>query len=161
MSELIGAGGMGAVWKATDTKLHRDVAIKTIADMLGRRKDPLGFEREARLLASLNHPNIGTIHGFEEHQGMRFLVLEFVDGETLEERLRREAIPLEEALRLARQVSEALDAAHQKGIIHRDLKVQRANRGMPGARPRLTSRWMMFWNFRPGRARTWWGSTTH
>ncbi|HET9219486.1 MAG TPA: protein kinase [Terriglobia bacterium] len=120
---LVGAGGMGAVWKARDTKLDRDVAIKTFAERLGPLKDPLArFEREARLLASLNHPNIAIIHGFEEDQGIRFLVLEFIDGETLDDRLRRGAIPLEESLRLARQITEALDAAHEKGVIHRDLK---------------------------------------
>ena len=123
VSALVGAGGMGAVWKARDAKLDRDVAIKTFAERLDPLKDPLArFEREARLLASLNHPNIATIHGFEEDQGIRFLVLEFIDGETLDDRLRRSAIPLEESLRLARQITEALDAAHEKGVIHRDLK---------------------------------------
>ena len=123
VSVLVGAGGMGAVWKARDAKLDRDVAIKTFAERLDPLKDPLArFEREARLLASLNHPNIATIHGFEEDQGIRFLVLEFIDGETLDDRLRRGAIPLEESLRFARQISEALDAAHEKGVIHRDLK---------------------------------------
>src|SRR5215510_5529604 len=120
---LVGAGGMGAVWKAKDTQLEREVAIKTLPEGFGRRADRLArFEREAKLLASLNHPNIATIHGLDEDRGTRFLVLELVEGETLADRLRHGAIPLEESLRLARQISEALEAAHEKGVIHRDLK---------------------------------------
>src|SRR5215813_9271971 len=123
VSELLGAGGMGAVWKAKDTRLGREVAIKTLPAEFGRHADRLArFEREAKLLASLNHPNIAAIHGLEEDRGTRFLVLELVEGETLADRSRRGAIPLEESLQLARQISEALEAAHEKGIIHRDLK---------------------------------------
>src|SRR5215475_6086476 len=123
VSDLIGAGGMGAVWKAKDTRLGREVAIKTLPAEFGRHADRLArFEREAKLLASLNHPNIAAIHGLDEDRGTRFLVLELVEGETLADRLLRGAIPLEESLQLARQISEALEAAHEKGIIHRDLK---------------------------------------
>jgi serine/threonine-protein kinase len=123
ISAVLGAGGMGVVFKAADTRLGRDVAIKMLAEDFHRDGDrPLRFEREAKLLASLNHPNIAAIHGLEEDQGIRFLVLELVEGETLADRLNRGAIPLDEALKLARQISDALEAAHEKGIIHRDLK---------------------------------------
>jgi eukaryotic-like serine/threonine-protein kinase len=123
VSALLGAGGMGAVWKAKDTRLGRDVAIKTLSIELDQHSDRLArFEREAKLLASLNHPNIAAIHGLDEDRGTRFLVLELVEGDTLAERLRHGAIPLHESLKLARQISEALEAAHEKGIIHRDLK---------------------------------------
>jgi serine/threonine protein kinase/Tol biopolymer transport system component len=123
ISALLGVGGMGVVWKAADTRLGREVAIKMLAEDFHRHGDrPLRFEREAKLLASLNHPNIAAIHGLDEDQGIRFLVLELVEGETLADRLSRGAIPLDEALKLARQISDALEAAHEKGIIHRDLK---------------------------------------
>src|SRR5215813_9708224 len=123
VSELLGAGGMGVVWKAKDTRLGRDVAIKTLPKEFCRHTDRLArFEREAKLLASLNHPNIAAIHGLDEDRGRRFLVLELVEGDTLADRLRHGAIPLEESLKLARQISEALEAAHEKGVIHRDLK---------------------------------------
>jgi len=120
---LLGAGGMGVVWKAKDTKLDREVAIKTLPKDFDRCRDRLAqFEREARLLASLNHPNIAAIHGLDEDRGIRFLVLELVEGETLADRLHRGPIPLDESLRLARQISDAIEAAHEKGVIHRDLK---------------------------------------
>ncbi len=121
--ESIGKGGMGEVWKALDTKLGREVAIKTLPEEFAKDEERLArFEREARLLASLNHPNIAAIHGFEEDNGTHFLVLEFVDGNTVADRLKRGAIPIEESLKLALQIAEALEAAHEKGIIHRDLK---------------------------------------
>jgi eukaryotic-like serine/threonine-protein kinase len=121
---LVGVGGMGAVWKGKDTSLDREVAIKTLPEeeFALQRERLARFEREAKLLASLNHPNIAAVHEFDEDTGVRFLVLEFIEGDTLEDRLRHGAIPLEESLRLARQISEALEAAHEKGIIHRDLK---------------------------------------
>ena len=123
ISALLGAGGMGVVWKAADTRLGREVALKMLAEDFHRHGDrPLRFEREAKLLASLNHPNIAAIHGLDEDQGIRFLVLELVEGETLADRLSRGAIPLDESLKLARQISDALEAAHEKGIVHRDLK---------------------------------------
>ena len=119
----LGKGGMGEVWRARDTKLGREVAIKTLPPDFAEDADRLArFEREAKLLASLNHPNIAAIYGLEEHEGSRFLVLEFVDGETLADRLRRGPIPVEESLKLALQLAGALEAAHEKGVIHRDLK---------------------------------------
>ena len=119
----IGSGGMGEVWKARDTRLRREVAIKTLPHTLAQDPGRLArLEREAELLASVNHASIATIHGMEEHAGVRFLVLELVDGVTLESRLLRGPMPLEEVLTLARQLAEALTAAHDKGIIHRDLK---------------------------------------
>ena len=119
----IGAGGMGEVYRARDTKLERDVAIKVLPEAFADAPDRLArFEREAKLLASLNHPHIAAIHGLEEVDAIRFLVLELVPGDTLFERLQKGPIPLEETLRLAKQIAEALEAAHGKGVIHRDLK---------------------------------------
>ena len=123
ISTLLGKGGMGEVWRAKDTKLGREVAIKTLPEEFARDLDRLArFKREARLLASLNHPNIAAIHGFEEDNGTHFLVLELVEGETLADQLKLGAIPVEESLKLALQIAEALEAAHEKGVIHRDLK---------------------------------------
>jgi serine/threonine protein kinase/Tol biopolymer transport system component len=120
----IGAGGMGEVYQAHDTKLGRDVAIKVLPEAFAHDSDRLArFQREARMLASLNHPNIATIHGLEQSNGTSYLVMELVSGETLAERVKRERrIPVEEALRIAVQIAEALETAHEKGIIHRDLK---------------------------------------
>jgi serine/threonine protein kinase len=119
----LGAGGMGEVYRARDTKLQRDVALKILPDLFAADPDRLArFEREAQLLASLNHPNIATIHGFEESRGVRALVLELVEGPTLAHRIARGPMPLDEALPVARQIAEALEAAHEHGIIHRDLK---------------------------------------
>ena len=119
----LGKGGMGEVWRARDSKLGREVAIKTLPEEFAQDEERLArFEREAKLLASLNHPNIAAIYGLEEDNGTRFLVLELVEGDTLAERLKRGAIPVEESLRLALQIAEALEAAHEKGVIHRDLK---------------------------------------
>ncbi len=126
--ELIGVGGMGEVYRAHDTRLKRDVALKVLPD--ARRLDPEAlqrFEREARLLASLNHPNIATLLGLETSGDTVALVMELVDGEVLEDRLARAVgkgagLPLGDALRIARQIAEALDAAHERGVVHRDLK---------------------------------------
>ncbi len=119
----LGKGGMGEVWRARDTKLGREVAIKTLPEDFAADAGRLArFEREARLLASLNHPNIAAIYGLELFEGTRFLVLELVEGETLSERLKRGPLSIEEALALARQIADALEAAHDKGVIHRDLK---------------------------------------
>ena len=120
----IGAGGMGEVYKAHDTKLGRDVAIKVLPEAFAHDADRLSrFQREAKMLASLNHPNIATIHGLEQSNGTSYLVMELVSGETLADRIKREgALPVEEALKIAVQIAEALEAAHEKGIIHRDLK---------------------------------------
>ncbi|MCH7547498.1 MAG: serine/threonine protein kinase, partial [Planctomycetes bacterium] len=119
----IGRGGMGVVYLARDTKLDRDVAIKALPPELADDPERMArFEREAKLLASLNHPHIATIHGLEEAQGNQYLILEYIEGETLAERLARGAIPVDEALPIAGQIAEAMEAAHEKGVIHRDLK---------------------------------------
>lgn len=120
---FLGAGGMGEVYRARDTTLGREVATKILPEVLPQDSERLArFKREARVLASLNHTGIATIHGFEESQGTHFLVMELVPGETLAERIARGPIPFEEALDLFRQIAEALEAAHGKGIVHRDLK---------------------------------------
>ncbi|MDO8677104.1 MAG: protein kinase [Acidobacteriota bacterium] len=119
----LGAGGMGEVYRARDTKLNRDVAIKVLLPAVANDPDRLArFGREAQVLASLNHPNIAHIHGLEESGGITALVLELVEGEDLAQRIARGPIPLDEALPIARQIAEALEAAHDHGIIHRDLK---------------------------------------
>ena len=121
--EKIGAGGMGEVYRARDTKLDRDVALKVLPEAFTSDPDRLArFEREAKVLASLNHPNIGHIYGLEEADGVKALVLELVEGPTLADRIAQCPIPLDEALPIAKQIAEALEAAHEKGIIHRDLK---------------------------------------
>ena len=120
---LLGAGGMGEVYRARDTKLGRDVALKILPRPFTADADRAArFEREARLLASLNHPHIGAIYGFEDASNVPALVLELVEGDTLDERVRRGPLPLSEALAVAQQIADALGAAHGVGIIHRDLK---------------------------------------
>jgi Tol biopolymer transport system component/tRNA A-37 threonylcarbamoyl transferase component Bud32 len=119
----IGRGGMGEVYRARDPKLQRDVAIKALPEAFSQDRDRLlRFEREARLLASLNHSNIAAIHGLEEQDGSRFLVMELVEGQTLDERIAEGPLPLEETLAVAAQIAAGLEAAHEAGIIHRDLK---------------------------------------
>jgi len=120
----LGVGGMGEVYRARDTKLNRDVAIKALPDLFAKDAERVArFEREAQLLAALNHPHIGAIYGLEEAEGAKFLVLELVEGQSLAERLAgAHALRVAEALTIARQVALALEAAHGKGIIHRDLK---------------------------------------
>ena len=121
--ERIGAGGMGEVYRAHDTKLSRDVAIKILPRLFTGDPERLArFEREARVLASLNHPHIGAIYGLEDADGIRALVLELVEGETLAERIARGALPLRDALAIARQIADALETAHEQGVVHRDLK---------------------------------------
>ena len=111
------------MYRATDTKLKRQVAIKILPPSFAADADRLArFQREAEVLASLNHPNIAAIHGLEESGGMTALVMELVEGEDLSQRIARGAIPLDEALPIAKQIAEALEAAHEQGIIHRDLK---------------------------------------
>ncbi|MEO5617538.1 MAG: protein kinase [Candidatus Eisenbacteria bacterium] len=121
--ERLGAGGMGEVWRASDSKLGRDVALKVLPPQLATDPERMTrFQREAQVLAALNHSNIGAIYGLEESDGVRCLVLELVRGETLSERIARGALPLDEALTIARQMSHAIEAAHEQGILHRDLK---------------------------------------
>ena len=121
--EKIGEGGMGVVWKAEDTKLDRQVAVKILPEEFARDAQRLArFEREAKLLASLSHPNIAAIHGLEASDGVHFLVLELVPGKTLAELLQSGPLPLEESLDICRQVAEGFEAAHTNGVIHRDLK---------------------------------------
>ena len=123
ITAAIGKGGMGEVYQATDRKLGRNVAIKVLPEEFAQDNDRVArFEREAKLLASLNHPNIAAIYGLEESEGTRFLVLELVEGQTLSERLVRGPLPVKESLEVAVQIAEALEAAHEKGVIHRDLK---------------------------------------
>ena len=121
--EAIGRGGMGAVYRARDTKLGRDVAIKLLlGDLAGNPKFLARFEREAKVLASINHPNIATIYGFEDGGEFPYLILEFLQGETLERALQRGRMPVAAALRTGIQIARALEAAHEEGIVHRDLK---------------------------------------
>ena len=123
VTALIGEGGMGQVYQATDTKLKRQVALKILPDAFSADPERLArFQREAEVLASLNHPNIAAIHGLEEADGIRALVLELVEGPTLADRIKQGPIPLDEALPIAKQIAEALEAAHEAGVIHRDLK---------------------------------------
>jgi eukaryotic-like serine/threonine-protein kinase len=122
LSEL-GVGGMGEVYRARDTRLHRDVAVKVLLPAVADDPDRLArFTREARVLASLNHPNIAQVHGLEDSDGVPVLVMELVDGPTLADRIARGPIPVEEALQIGEQIAEALEAAHEQNIIHRDLK---------------------------------------
>ncbi len=123
ITSQLGKGGMGEVYQAKDLKLGRDVAIKVLPEEFAKDADRVSrFQREAKLLASLNHPNIAAIYGLEEFGGTNFLVLELVEGDTLAERIKAGPIPVEESLKLALQIAEALEAAHEKSVIHRDLK---------------------------------------
>ena len=119
----LGAGGMGEVYRARDTRLDRDVAIKILPEAFAADAERVArFQREAKVLASLNHPHIAAIYGLEDAEGVKALVMELVEGEDLAQRMARGAIPLDEALPIAKQIAEALEAAHEQGIIHRDLK---------------------------------------
>ena len=120
---LLGKGGMGEVYRGRDLKLKREVAIKILPDEFSRNPDRVSrFQREAEVLASLNHPNIAAIYDLQEANDTRFLVLELVEGETLAERIQRAPIRVEEALEIGKHICEALEAAHEKGVVHRDLK---------------------------------------
>ena len=135
--EPIGAGGMGEVYRARDTKLGREVAIKVLREEFSGHKERLDrFEREAKLLAQVNHANIATLHGLEEHNGQQFLVMELVEGETLAERIARGPVPFDEAIPLFVEIAEGLEAAHEKGIIHRDLKPANIKIG-PDGKPKI------------------------
>jgi eukaryotic-like serine/threonine-protein kinase len=120
---LLGAGGMGEVYQARDTRLGRSVAVKILPEIFARDPERVArFDREAKLLASLNHANIAALYGMEESGGQHFLVMELVEGQTLADRIAHGPIPIEEVLMIAHQIAEALEAAHEKGVIHRDLK---------------------------------------
>src|SRR5579863_463875 len=119
----IGAGGMGEVYRARDTKLGREVALKVLPEAFARAAERMArLRREAQVLASLNHPNIAAIYGFEDSGATHALVMELVEGPTLAERIKQGATPVDEALPIAKQICEALEYAHERGIIHRDLK---------------------------------------
>ena len=123
VEQLIGHGGMGDVYRARDTTLDRNVAIKVlppafVGDPIRRER----FQREARVLAGLNHPNIGTIHGIEHIDGVHALILELIEGPTLADRIAHGPIPLDEAIDIAKQIADALEAAHERGVIHHDIK---------------------------------------
>src|SRR5262249_49393101 len=119
----LGSGGMGDVYQALDSRLGRSVAIKCLPDAFTHDSDRLArFQREARVLASLSHPNIAAVYGLEEMEGRLLLIMELVPGETLDERIRRGPIPVEDALDIARQIADAVEAAHESSIVHRDLK---------------------------------------
>ncbi len=119
----IGKGGMGEVYQAKDTKLGRDVAIKVLPEEFALDPGRVArFQREAKLLAALNHPNIAAIYGLEEFEDTHFLVMELIEGDTLADRIKRGPIPVDESMKLSLQIAEALEAAHEKGVIHRDLK---------------------------------------
>src|SRR5262249_41554687 len=119
----IGEGGMGVVYRATDTRLKRDVAIKVLPDGVSNDPQRLArFQREAEILATLNHPNIAAVYGLEQVDGMTGIVLELVEGETLADLIARGRLAIDEALPIARQIVDALEAAHEQGVIHRDLK---------------------------------------
>ena len=123
IAAAIGSGGMGEVYRARDTKLDRDVAIKILPELFANDPDRLArFKREAKTLAALNHPNIAQIHGVEDSGGIHALVMELIDGEDLAARIARGPMPVAEALPIAKQIADALDAAHERGIVHRDLK---------------------------------------
>src|SRR4026208_2601287 len=129
----LGEGGMGEVYRATDTKLKRDVAIKVRPAEFTEDKERLArFEREAKLLAQLHHTNIASIFGLEESEGTRALVMELVEGPTLAERLEHGPLPFNESLSISLQISQALEEAHEKGIVHRDLKPQNVKASIEG-----------------------------
>src|SRR5436305_1205530 len=119
----LGAGGMGEVYRARDTRLGREVALKILPDAFTQDPERLArFRREAQVLASLNHPHIGAIYGIDEANGRHFLVLELVDGQTLDQRIARGPLAVDDVTAIALQIVDALETAHEKGIVHRDLK---------------------------------------
>jgi serine/threonine protein kinase len=139
---LLGMGGMGEVYRARDSRLNPDVALKILPRVFALDAGRLArFKREAQVLASLNHPNIGAIYGFEQSDGVHALILEFVEGQTLADRIANGPIPVDEALPIARQIADALEAAHEQGIIHRDLKPSNIKVRADGTSRCWTSGW--------------------
>src|SRR5262245_32494392 len=123
VTSQLGEGGMGVVYRARDTRLLRDVAVKVLPEHFADDPDRLSrFQREAQLLASLNHPNIAQIYGLEQTEGTGCIIMELVEGDTLAEKLRNGPLPVDEAVEIAKQIADALAAAHERGIVHRDLK---------------------------------------
>jgi len=150
---------MGEVYQAHDTKLGRDVAIKVLPEEVAHDPERLSrFQREAKMLAALNHPNIATIFGLEHSDGVQYLVMELVPGDTLQQRVKRDGpVPVEEALTIAKQIAEALEAAHEKNIIHRDLKPANVK-----VTPREKSKcWILVWRRRLTAIRRAWTSAIH
>jgi len=138
VTALIGEGGMGKVWRAHHTALNRDDALKVLPEAFASDPERLArFRREAQVLASLNHPNIAHVYGLEQAEGVQALVMELVDGPTLADRIAHGPIPMDEALPIAKQIAEALEAAHEQGIIHRDRSpnVKRADERCRAPRP--------------------------
>jgi serine/threonine-protein kinase len=134
--EQIGEGGMGVVWRATDTSLGRDVAVKVLPEAVARDPERMArFEREARLLASLNHPGIAAVYGVGSADGVRFLAMELVEGDDLAARIQHGPLPVVEAIEMARQIADALEAAHEKGY-HRKRYGRQAFRRIPLVQPR-------------------------
>ena len=155
--DAIGAGGMGEVYRATDTKLGREVAIKTLPSTLAADTDRLArFEREAKLLATLNHPNIAIIYGLEEAEGTQCIAMELIEGETLEEKLKDGPCRLRMPLRLALQIAQALEAAHEKGVSPSRLETceRDGHRRWPGESTRFRSCQGVFGRSGPGERRT-------
>jgi eukaryotic-like serine/threonine-protein kinase len=147
IQEKLGEGGMGEVYRARDSRLKREVAIKVLpASFADDPNRVTRLQREAEILASLNHPNIAHIYGLEEAGATRALVMELVEGPTLADRLAHGSIPLDEALPMAKQIAEALEAAHEQGVIHRDLKPANIKVRADGTVKVLTSGWPRRWS---------------
>ena len=150
VTSQIGVGGMGEVYKATDTNLKRAVALKVLPASVAADTERLArFQREAEVLAALNHPNIAAIYGLERSGATTALVMELVEGDDLSQRIARGAIPLDEALPIAKQIADPLEAAHEQGIIHRDLKPANIKVRSDGTVKVSTSGWRRRWSQRP------------
>jgi serine/threonine-protein kinase len=150
VQEKIGAGGMGEVYRAYDTRLGRSVALKVLPEAFAHDAERMArFEREAKVLASLNHPNIASIYGLEESNGVRALVMELVEGPTLAVRISEGRIALEEVLTFAQQIADGLEYAHERGIIHRDLKPSNVKLTPESQVKLLDLAWQRRWRAKP------------